>query len=119
MLTGVRCIPIAKQWNPDLPGWCLAPQELGKFSLAQSVFSVISDIFCTVSPVIILWKIRISRNLKIGICSLMSIGIVATAANIVRSIYLDQLSYPDTEVSQDLPCMTLPNHKASSLIPSL
>ena len=48
-------------------------------------YSVITDLICALLPVIVLWNVKITLKTKIGICGLMSLGLIATAVAIVRA----------------------------------
>ena len=100
-----QCIPADKLWNPTKAGTCFKPGQLSQFGYAQSVFSVLTDAFCTISPIFILWNVQIRRRIKIVIWSLMSVGVMATACNIIRSIYLNTLNADDISCKwQQLSC---------------
>ncbi|KAJ4372379.1 hypothetical protein N0V83_004153 [Neocucurbitaria cava] len=48
-------------------------------------YSVVTDLICALLPVVVLWKVKISLKTKVGVCCLMSLGLVATAVAIVRA----------------------------------
>jgi hypothetical protein len=48
-------------------------------------YSVVTDFVCALLPVVVLWNIKISLKTKIGVCGLMSLGLIATAVAIVRA----------------------------------
>lgn len=48
-------------------------------------YSVVTDLICALLPIVVLWNIKITTKLKIGVCGLMSLGLIATAVAIVRA----------------------------------
>jgi hypothetical protein len=48
-------------------------------------YSVITDFICAFLPIAVLWKVKITLKTKIGVCCLMSLGLVATAVAIIRA----------------------------------
>lgn len=46
---------------------------------------MVTDLICALLPVVVLWKVKISLPTKIGVCGLMSLGLIATAVAIVRA----------------------------------
>lgn len=87
----VQCIPISKLWKPDTPGSCLSIRELTKFGYVQCAFASTTDLLCSISPVVFLWKMKIHIGKKIGVCLLMSLGLIATAGNIYRTVKFELL----------------------------
>jgi hypothetical protein len=51
----------------------------------MTAYSVVTDFICALLPVVVLWNIKISLKTKIGVCGLMSLGLIATAVAIVRA----------------------------------
>lgn len=97
----LQCVPLEALWTPTIEGRCI-PQEVPlKFSYLQSAFAILADLFLTVSPMVILWNVRISWRKKIGIWVLMSLGLMATVANALRNAFIPNLS------EADLTCMLL------------
>jgi hypothetical protein len=91
----LQCIPLHRLWQPTVHGHCIATDIPLKMSYAQSAFAIISDLFLTASPVIILWNIKITLKRKIAICGLMSLGLMATIANALRNAYIPSLTQSD------------------------
>ena len=90
-----QCRPLEKLWNPKIPGNCFYKGWLSRFAYEQGVVNVLTDFFCTITPVFILWNVKIKKRLKFAIFGLMSIGFLATASQIVRVITVNSLSAED------------------------
>ncbi|EAT78163.2 hypothetical protein SNOG_14292 [Parastagonospora nodorum SN15] len=80
-----QCRPIEKSWKIMPEGRCW-PTKVRIYSIyVQVAYSVITDFICALLPVAVLWKIKIDLKTKIGVCGLMSLGLIATAVAIVRA----------------------------------
>lgn len=90
-----QCTPLEKLWNPSIKGHCISSNFFHVTTYVQSGFSIIADLFLTISPIVILWNVRISIRKKIAICGLMSLGLMATVANALRNAYIPTLSASD------------------------
>jgi len=91
----VSCIPLEKLWNPSISGYCTPTQIPLTISYVQSGFAIATDFFLTVSPIVILWNVKISKSRKWGICFLMSLGLIATISNALRNVYIPVLNTAD------------------------
>ncbi|KAI0159976.1 hypothetical protein GGR52DRAFT_563791 [Hypoxylon sp. FL1284] len=91
----LQCIPLQALWTPAVKGRCISQNVPLTASYVQSAFAIITDLFLTVSPMVILWNIKISRSKKVGICGLMSLGLMATIANALRNAYIPNLTESD------------------------
>jgi hypothetical protein len=98
-----QCNPIEKSWKTIPNGRCW-PTKVRIYSIYVQVgtlserimvlltsrwlataYSVITDFICALLPVAVLWKVKITMKTKIGVCFLMSLGLIATAVAIVRA----------------------------------
>jgi hypothetical protein len=91
----LQCIPLAGLWNPAISSHCISQQVPLDMSYVQSGFAIITDLFLTASPVVILWNVRISTVRKLTICGLMSLGLMATVANALRNMFIPNLKESD------------------------
>ena len=98
-MLATQCQPLAKLWKPTLPGICFDRSNITKIGYAQGVVNVLTDFFCTITPIIVLWNVQISIRLKVIICGLMSLGLTATASQIVRVVTLRDLKEQDYSCS--------------------
>lgn len=94
-VVGLQCIPLRKLWTPTIEGHCISTETPLNVSYVQSAFAILADLFLTVSPIVILWKVQISLKKKIGICALMSLGLMATIANALRNAFIPNLTASD------------------------
>ena len=57
-------------------------------SNAVSAYGIVTDLTCSLLPILILRNIQVSRRDKFAICGLMSIGLVATGFSVARAASL-------------------------------
>lgn len=65
------------------------------FLTLSPAFSSFSDLVLALFPILIIKDLQIEMKLKVALCSVMGMGIVATAAAIVKTVELKNLSTPD------------------------
>lgn len=68
-------------FEPKLPLYQLTP--------FPPVYSIITDFICALLPALAVWNLQIARPLKLAVCCLMSLGLMATACAIVRATSLN------------------------------
>lgn len=95
----ISCIPLKKLWTPQIKGHCIAQSNVYVIAYIQSGFNIITDLCLTISPIVILWKVRISTRRKVLICGLMSLGLTATISTALRNVYT-----PELTTSEDFTC---------------
>ncbi|KAF1939446.1 hypothetical protein EJ02DRAFT_513844 [Clathrospora elynae] len=80
-----ECNPPKQYWKPSSKGKCW-PTKVRIYSIyLQVAYSVITDLICALLPIAVLWKVKINMRTKLGVCVLMSLGLIATAVAIVRA----------------------------------
>ena len=99
----LSCIPLKALWDPNVHGKCLPLTTVYIVARVQSAFAVATDLLLTASPVAILWRVRIKRGQKVQICSLMSLGLIATFSNALRNLYQQELTSPDFTCKSTFP----------------
>ena len=71
-----QCNPVSGAWNSTVPAKCFTYAQLERIIISQAIISIISDFVLALFPIVLLWKIQISFNLKVGLCGLMGLGLV-------------------------------------------
>ena len=56
----------------------------------QAVISIVSDFVFALFPVLLLWRIQIDLNMKVGLCLLMGLGFITGACCLVRTVINNQ-----------------------------
>lgn len=97
VVLSVSCIPLEALWTPSLQpkAKCLPLRTVYNVAYVQSGFTIVIDLILTLSPIVILWNVRIKMVKKIRICTLMSLGLVATISNALRNAFQSGLTSKD------------------------
>ncbi|KAJ4368026.1 hypothetical protein N0V83_006381 [Neocucurbitaria cava] len=83
-----QCRPISAHWRP-VPGACWPPEVRIYSIYVQAGFSIITDLICSLLPIVIMWNIQLPFRKKLSISVLMGLGLVCTACSAVRAKSLD------------------------------
>ncbi|MCJ1407331.1 hypothetical protein MMC19_001402 [Ptychographa xylographoides] len=89
-----QCRPLEALWDPAVNGNCWNEEIYIGFGEFQGAVSAFTDLICSALPVLVLWKVRISLNVKVAVCTLMGLGLVASACSLVRNILLHTIENP-------------------------
>lgn len=101
IITFAQCTPVYFLWdrlaepNVSYHGSCWNPNVQKNYGYFQGAFSSFSDLVLALFPILIVWKLQMETRLKIGLAGVMGLGVVATAASIVKTAELKNLSTPD------------------------
>ena len=98
IVLSVSCIPLEALWTPSLreTATCLPLKTAYNVAYVQSAFTIVIDLCLTISPIVILWNVRIKTQKKIRICGLMGLGLVATISNALRNAFQSGLTSEDS-----------------------
>jgi len=89
ILQCTRCIPTAAIWNPYiLDKWCWSPEAFKITMTVASSIVIITDVIFSLIPLTFLHHIRRSVQHRIVIGFLMSLGLLASAASVVKTIII-------------------------------
>ena len=75
-----ECSPREKIWNKAVSGHCL---DVNVLYLASAVFNMISDVTMLSVPIYMIWRLRISRQRKIGVSAIFCTGSLSVAISIM------------------------------------
>ncbi|KAI9698831.1 MAG: hypothetical protein M1820_007338 [Bogoriella megaspora] len=98
-----QCNPIAGAWNTLIPAKCFGKGQLQRIIIAQALISIISDFLLALFPIVLLWKVKISMRIKVGLCCLMALGLITASFCIVRTV----LNYQN--INDDVTWESVPN----------
>lgn len=101
----LRCQPLAKEWNPAIPGRCWTPTNQVTVGQVQGAISVFLDLALSVLPIYCMWKIQMSWRRKAAICGIMSLGVFTACCALVRIIILGHISGEDVTWDSTLPSL--------------
>jgi cellobiose-specific phosphotransferase system component IIC len=103
-----KCTPFEKVYRSNVPGTCWDKNKLGKFQLFAAYYSAILDFVLAFIPWQILKDLTMKRREKVGVAVAMSLGAVAGATGIVKSVMVVHMTDPDITYSRvDLTIWTL------------
>ncbi|PLB54130.1 hypothetical protein P170DRAFT_469595 [Aspergillus steynii IBT 23096] len=84
IVLSVSCTPL---WSDNIPTTCVPVSGMYTAAYVQSALTIVVDLCLTSAPVIILWDVRIQLGRKLFVCGLMSLGLIATLSNALRSYW--------------------------------
>ena len=84
----MQCQPLHAAW--DDRGTCMSREALQKIVLVQAVISVVSDFSFAILPIVFLWKVQIDLKTKLGLWTLMCLGLFTGAFCLVRTVLNDE-----------------------------
>jgi hypothetical protein len=116
----LQCTPPAYLWDRRIPGgYCHL--DASPVSLAMCIFCVISDFFFALFPWYFIWRLQMNKREKIIILLSMSLGVIAGACGIWRTLEVPSLSsqnylrdtvglvvWSAAEISVTLICISIP-----------
>ncbi|KAK4148365.1 putative integral membrane protein [Chaetomidium leptoderma] len=65
------CVPVAKVWDPELPGHCI--DQVGTW-VANAASTILSDLGILILPIPQVWKLQLRRPEKIGVTVAFCLG---------------------------------------------
>ncbi len=100
IITFAQCTPVEWLWDQLNPmagytGTCWHPDIQKNYGYFQGAFSAFSDLVLALFPILIIKDLKIDMKLKIGLCAVMGLGIIATVAACIKTVELKNLATPD------------------------
>jgi hypothetical protein len=86
------CRPVAKYWDPDIPGHCL---DQAAMYCADTVISAVSDTSILLLPIPATVGLRLSWRKKVKVMVMLGAGGIATVASIARMVLVLRLPNSD------------------------
>ncbi|KAM7194856.1 hypothetical protein V8F33_007054 [Rhypophila sp. PSN 637] len=90
-----QCTPVAKNWRPQLEGWCWDVGVNAKYGLFSGVYSAFVDFALSFLPTYLIWNLQMELKEKIGVVVAMSMGVFAGLGAIAKVLQLHNLSSGD------------------------
>ncbi|KAK3329243.1 hypothetical protein B0H66DRAFT_488143 [Apodospora peruviana] len=90
-----QCTPVAKNWRPDLEGWCWDVGINAKYGLFSGVYSAFVDFALSFLPSYLIWNLTMELKEKMGVVVAMSMGVFAGLGAIAKVLQLHNLSRGD------------------------
>ncbi|KAF2451990.1 hypothetical protein P171DRAFT_450677 [Karstenula rhodostoma CBS 690.94] len=89
-----QCSPVRKNWYTDVPGDCRPREIQTGLSYAVAALSIITDWTFAIIPICLLWKVQMNPKVKFSVIVMLSLGVFASIAPIVRVRFLFGLNDP-------------------------
>ncbi|KAB5560195.1 integral membrane protein, partial [Coniochaeta sp. 2T2.1] len=85
-----QCQPLAFTWGGTATGTCIPPANLKFAAFFNSSVSVLTDVVFALTPVPMLWKVQMNWRVKLAVGAILSLGIFAAVAAVVKITFLSQ-----------------------------
>ncbi|KAK0624997.1 hypothetical protein B0T17DRAFT_466531, partial [Bombardia bombarda] len=104
IITFAQCTPVYWLWEQLNPisamqggggGSCWDPNIQKNYGYFQGAFSALSDLILALFPILIIKNLKLDLKVKIGLCAVMGLGIIATVAACIKTVALQNLATPD------------------------
>ncbi|KAK8038124.1 hypothetical protein PG994_014891 [Apiospora phragmitis] len=92
-----QCNPVEAQWDytileRDPTAHCASGDEIVNAAYALSVMSILSDWLYALIPIPIVWSIKMTTQAKITVVLILSMGVFASIATLIRLKFLNDLT---------------------------
>ncbi|KAI0968051.1 hypothetical protein F4678DRAFT_232522 [Xylaria arbuscula] len=74
VVSAISCSPHEKIWHPTIPGTCFNTKA---FFISNATLNLASDIIILALPQRIIWRLKMSREKKIGVSLVFAVGVIA------------------------------------------
>ncbi|KAJ6113990.1 hypothetical protein N7523_007307 [Penicillium sp. IBT 18751x] len=78
-------------WDPTVKTTCGDLTAVVNFAYYSNTFNSATDLFLAVFPTVVFWNLNLKMRIKVGLIVLLSLGIVAMVASIVKTTKLNTL----------------------------
>ncbi|KAM0324184.1 hypothetical protein ACHAQA_008378 [Verticillium albo-atrum] len=91
-----QCHPVQAQWDYTVAGAsCVTPDQIVAAAYSISVMTILSDWLYALMPIPMIWKVKMTVPAKISVILLLSLGIFASIATLIRLKFLADLKELD------------------------
>ncbi|OOF96531.1 hypothetical protein ASPCADRAFT_396098 [Aspergillus carbonarius ITEM 5010] len=88
----VQCKNISSIWDTTVVTSCWDPNVDRIYAYVQCSINTATDLFLAVFPTYTFWSLSLQKRIKISLVALMSLGLVAMVASIMRVVYVDSIA---------------------------
>ncbi|KAK8124700.1 uncharacterized protein PG998_000459 [Apiospora kogelbergensis] len=96
-LAAFQCLPVEHFWerisDPNADGQCLSEDIITGTTYAAAAINCAADWVLGLLPIALVWDLELNRRTKASIAGILALGIIASAATIVRFPYVWQLTH--------------------------
>ncbi|PYI05847.1 hypothetical protein BO78DRAFT_316966 [Aspergillus sclerotiicarbonarius CBS 121057] len=87
-----QCKNINSIWDTTVVTTCWDPNVDRIYAYVQCSINTVTDLFLAVFPTYTFWSLSLQTRIKISLVILMSLGLVAMVASIMRIVYVDSIA---------------------------
>jgi len=92
LVIGIQCQPLARYWDPDIPGTCISRIA---FIEGIQAFNIFLDISILIMPLPIMWRLHRPWQDKLALSGVFLLGGFIVSASIYRLVALTQIKTDD------------------------
>ncbi|KAK7965195.1 hypothetical protein PG988_010199 [Apiospora saccharicola] len=90
------CVPMQAAWDLTITDAnCKLRKHLMDIGTANSVVNILTDLAMVALPVLVVLDLQVNRNTKISLVLILSLGLFACAASVIRAVYAYSMTDPD------------------------
>ncbi|KAK8035607.1 hypothetical protein PG993_010602 [Apiospora rasikravindrae] len=90
-ITMTACIPLRKKWDSNVEGYCHPNWPWW----AATGFQAGSDVIIFLMPLSTIYKLRLPRRQKLGLCAVFALGLFVCLVAILRIVWVSRANDPD------------------------
>ncbi|KAK8088154.1 hypothetical protein PG997_003115 [Apiospora hydei] len=110
------CIPLEAAWNQRITAAnCKMRSKLMDIGTANSVVNILTDLAMVVLPVLVVIDLQVNRKTKISLVLILSLGLFACAASVIRAVYAYSMTDPDYSRRYDFLIWFKPDRRSVEL----
>ncbi|KAJ1333315.1 hypothetical protein MN608_03305 [Microdochium nivale] len=84
----LACRPLNLNWDRTAVGECMPPTHMRFAAFFGSSLAVFTDFLFAILPVPMFWQVKLNWKVKSAVAGILSLGVFATAAGIVKITFL-------------------------------
>ncbi|KAH6656065.1 hypothetical protein BKA67DRAFT_645459 [Truncatella angustata] len=90
----VACVPLSTFWDPQPGAKCWSGDALSLIGTINGVVNVTQDLFFVIVPIPVVLRLQVNRRTKGTLIAILSLGLFACVASVVRMVYAYHRSDP-------------------------
>ncbi|TGO44020.1 hypothetical protein BCON_0649g00020 [Botryotinia convoluta] len=87
-----QCSPVQYAWNTFIVGKCNPAKTLADIYYATTAVNIVTDWFCAILPIPLLWNVQLNRNAKLSVGFILGLGALASLSACIRLVYTVNLT---------------------------
>ncbi|KAK7936138.1 hypothetical protein PG985_001633 [Apiospora marii] len=95
-MVAFQCRPLSVIWGVG-EGTCLPAESLSRIGLVFGAIDIVTNFLYSFLPIAMLWGLQLGFRTKVGVCFLLSLGILSSIGTCVRLTYIIKFNNLDAE----------------------